>query len=139
MKAYEHASRFFHACESAQGWGACREFVAPGATFEAQCEPLADIRTVEQYCEWMAAGGNGPFKGSSYCLNASAYDEVARTALFYGTFTARHVGEGGPVPPTGRETNTHYVYIFTMDADDRIATMVKVWNAGWAMRELGWT
>lgn len=139
MKAFEHASLFFHACESAQGWEACRGFVAPGATFEAQCEPLTDVHTVEQYCEWMAAGGNGPFKGSSYRLKASAYDAVRRVAMFYGRFTARHVGEGGPVPPTGKETDTDYVYIFTMDADDRIAKLVKVWNAGWAMRELGWT
>jgi len=139
MKAYEHASRFFHACESAQGWEGCREFVAPGATFESQCEPLTDIHTVEQYCEWMAEGGKGPFKGSSYRLKASAYDEIRRIAIFYGRFTARHVGEGGPVPPTGKETNTDYVYIFTMDEDDLVAKLVKVWNAGWAMRELGWT
>ena len=25
-----------------------------------------------------------------------------------------------------------------MDADDKVARMVKVWNASWALRELGW-
>jgi hypothetical protein len=32
----------------------------------------------------------------------------------------------------------HYVYILTMDTNDQVAHMVKVWNASWAMRELGW-
>jgi len=25
-----------------------------------------------------------------------------------------------------------------MDADDKVARMVKIWNAPWAMKELGW-
>jgi hypothetical protein len=31
-----------------------------------------------------------------------------------------------------------YVYFLTMDDDDKVASMRKVWNAAWALREPGW-
>ena len=138
MSAFENATKFFHACETAKGWEGCKPYVAPGAPFEAQCEPLADVKSVEAYTEWMAAVGNGPLKGCSYDLHASAYDEANRTALFFATFTGTHVGEGGPVPPTHKRTRTHYVYALTMGSDGRVQKMRKIWNAPWALRELGW-
>lgn len=138
MAAYENAKAFFVACETAQGWAGCEPYVAAGATFEAQSEPLIDVNTVRDYCEWMAAFGNNTAPGSTYDLHASSYDADTHTALFFATYHARHTGDGGPVPPTGKETHSHYVYALTMDSDDRVEKMVKIWNAPWAMRELGW-
>ncbi|HZO51445.1 MAG TPA: hypothetical protein VFB63_01945 [Bryobacteraceae bacterium] len=138
MSAFENATKFFHACESLKGWEGCRPYVAPGATFQAQCEPLVDIKTVEAYCGWMAAVGSGPLNGCGYVLHSSAYDESTRTAIFVGTFTATHSGDGGPVPPTNKQTVTDYVYALTMNAGGKIAAMRKVWNAPWALKELGW-
>ena len=138
MNAFENATKFFHACENSQGWSGCKEFVAPGASFVAQCEPLVDVKSVEGYCDWMAGLGNGPLKGCAYKLNASSFDESSQTAMFFGTFTATHVGEGGPVPPTNKETNTDYVYALTMNTDGKVAKMCKIWNAPWALKELGW-
>lgn len=86
----------------------------------------------------MADFGNNVVPGCSYDLHASAYDEKNRTAIFLATFTGTHTGDAGPVPPTNKQTNSHYVYALTMDADDKVARMVKVWNASWALRELGW-
>jgi len=138
MSEFDTATKFFHACETLQGWDGCKEFVAPGATFHAQSEPLTGIHSVEAYCEWMAGIGNGPLKGCSYKLHSAAYDEANKTATFVATFTAAHVGDGGPVPPTRKETNTDYVYSLTMNDQAKVAKMRKVWNAGWALRELGW-
>lgn len=138
MNPFENATRFFHACESLEGWSGCRNYVAPGATFEAQCEPLVEVDTVEAYCEWMAGLGKGPLSGCSYRLNSSSYDEVNRTAMFFGTFTGKHVADGGPVPPTNQETNTDYVYALVLNGDGKIEKMCKVWNAPWALKELGW-
>lgn len=138
MSAFENATKFFHACESLQGWDGCQAYVAPAAAFQAQCEPLVDIKTVEAYCGWMAAVGGGPLKGCSYHIHSASYDEAARTAVFVGTFTATHTGDGGPVPPTGKQTVTDYVYALTMNADGKIEKMRKVWNAPWALKELGW-
>jgi ketosteroid isomerase-like protein len=55
-------------------------------------------------------------------------------ATFHGT----HSGEGGPLPPTGKSTDSDYVYVMRFEAG-RIRDMTKIWNAGWAMRELGWS
>ena len=138
MQIFENATNFFHACESLQGWTGCKEYVANGATFSAQCEPLVDIDTVEAYTDWMAGLGTVTTPGCHYALNASSFDAATNTAMFFGTFTGKHTGEGGPVPPTNQQTVTQYVYILTMNDQGLVEKMVKVWNAPWAMKELGW-
>ncbi|KAA1189121.1 hypothetical protein F0M18_15705 [Pseudohalioglobus sediminis] len=138
MTAFATATAFFHACEGLQGWQGCAQYIADGAAFSAQCEPLVDISSVADYCEWMAGLGNGPLPGCGYTLHSSAWDEANRTALFFATFNGKHTGEGGPVAATGSETHTHYVYAITMDADGKVCAMTKIWNAPWALKELGW-
>lgn len=138
MSAFENAEKFFVACEAPKGWAGCKQYVAEGATFTAQSEPLADVHTVEAYCEWMYGLATITAPGATYDLHVSAYDEKSRTAVFFATYHAKHTGAGGPVPPTNKETHSHYVYFLTMNSDDKVERMVKVWNAPWAMRELGW-
>ena len=138
MSAFDTAKRFFDACERPAGWAGCREFVEPGAAFSAQSEPLTGITTIEGYCEWMYGFGTITAPGSHYDLHAASYDEATRTATFFATYHATHSGEGGPVPPTHKQTHSHYVYALTMSANGKVERMVKIWNAGWAMRELGW-
>jgi hypothetical protein len=128
MSAFENATRVFHACESSEGWEGCRQYVEPGATFEAQAGPLAEFGTVKEYAEWMA----------DYDLHTSAWDEESRAAMFFATFHGHHTGEGGPVPPTNREMNSHYVFVMFMNGEDRVERMYKIWNAHWAMEQLGW-
>ena len=138
MTAFENARKFFEACEAPEGWAGCAPYVADGATFSAQSEPIADIDTVEAYAEWMKGFGTVTAPGATYTLHTSAWDEDNRTAIFFATYHATHSGEGGPVPPTGKSTNSDYVYAVTMDENDKVASMVKTWNAPWALRELGW-
>jgi hypothetical protein len=138
MSAFENARKFFDACETSKGWEGCKQYVADGASFFAQCEPLAEIDTVKAYCEWMADMGPILAAGANYDINASGFDEGTRTAIFFGTYHLKHTGEGGPVPPTQKEAHAHYVYCLTMNADDRVEKMVKIWNAPWTLRELGW-
>jgi len=138
MTAFENAKKFFTACETAQGWAGCEQYVADNASFIAQSEPLIDVKTVQDYCEWMAGFSNVTVPGASYDLHTESYSEETRTAVFFATYNAKHTGEGGPVPPTGKETHSHYVYVLTMNADDKVEKMVKIWNAPWAMNELGW-
>ena len=126
------------ACEKTEGWAGCKPFVAENATFEAQSEPLVDFTTVEAYCEWMKGFGTVTAPGATYDLNSASFDETTRTAVFFATYHAKHTGEGGPVPPTNQETNSHYVYVLKMDDSDKVAHMTKIWNAPWAMKELGW-
>lgn len=138
MSKMEIASKFFHQCEGLQGRTGCEQYVAEGATFEAQSEPIADLNTVLDYCDWMQAIGQGPLNGCSYEIVSSCFDESTNIAMFFGVFTGKHVGDGGPVEPTGKQTSTHYVYAITLDDDDKVSHMVKIWNAPWALNELGW-
>ena len=137
MSAFENAKKFFHACEAPQGWAGCQQYVAQDAPFSAQSEPLVEINTVEGYCDWMAGfGAIAP--GATYDLHTCSYDEENRVAVFFATYHAKHTGEGGPVPPTQKETHSQYVYALTMNTDDKVASMIKIWNATWALKELGW-
>lgn len=138
MSAFENATKFFEACENAQGWAGCKPYVVPGAPFRAQSEPLTDVKTVEGYCEWMKGFGTITAPGATYDLHLSCYDESTRTAVFFATYNATHTGEGGPVPPTNKTTHTEYVYFLKMNSDNKVESMLKVWNASWALRELGW-
>ena len=138
MTAYETATAFFHACERLEGWQGCKQYVAENAVFSAQSEPLIDIGLVEEYCEWMAGLGKGALVGCGYNVHSSAWDEANFTALFFATFNGKHTGEGGPVPATNGETHSHYVYAITMDEDNKVCAMTKIWNAPWALKELGW-
>jgi hypothetical protein len=136
--SFKNAESFFHACESLKGWDACKDYVADNAEFVAQCEPLTEIKTVKNYVDWMTGFGTITAPGCKYELHASGYDQANNTAIFYATFTGSHSGEGGPVPPTNKTTNTDYVYAFKMNNEEKIVSMTKIWNAPWAMRELGW-
>ena len=86
----------------------------------------------------MAGLGTITAPGCSYKIHASAFDEVNNVALFFATFTGTHTGEGGPVPPTNKTTNSQYVYALTMTKEGKVSRMSKVWNSSWALRELGW-
>ena len=47
------AEAFFAACETGKGWEVCGAYCTPNATFSAQAEPLFDVKTLEQYTDWM--------------------------------------------------------------------------------------
>jgi hypothetical protein len=138
MSAIENARKFFEAVDRPEGWAGCSAYAAENATFSAQSEPLADIDSLEGYCEWMKGFGIVTAAGATYDLHASSFDEANNTAMFFATYHATHSGEGGPVPPTGKSTDSHYVYVLKMNDDDKVSHMTKIWNAPWAMRELGW-
>ena len=130
------AKDFFEAIDTGKGWEACKAYCTPSATFSAQAEPLAEIRTLEEYAEWMK-GLMGFMPNGKYQVRSFAVDESRRNVSVFGVFSATHTGEGGPCPPTNKSTETDYVYVMDFEGD-KIRHMTKIWNAGWAMRELGW-
>ena len=131
------AQAFFEACETGKGWAGCQAYCAPNASFAAQAEPLADVKTLAAYCDWMA-GLLTFVPDGSYEIKAFATDEDRNTVLAFGVFSGTHTGEGGPVAPTGKSTRSDYVYAMEFAPDGKIRHMTKIWNAGWAVRELGW-
>jgi len=130
------ARQFFAACESGKGWATCRQWCTPDATFAAQAEPLADVRTLEQYTEWMK-GLLSFIPDGRYELRSFAVDDERHAVSAYAVFKGTHTGEGGPCPPTGRQVTSDYVYVMFFEGE-RIRHMQKIWHAGLAMEELGW-
>ena len=132
----ETALDFYYACESGAGWAGCARFCHPDASFSAQAGAIAEMETLEAYCDWMK-GVVTILPDAGYDLKAvGADDENERVAIF-GVFSGTHTGEGGPVPPTGKKTESDYVYVADMRAG-KIAHVTKIWNDGWAFNQLGW-
>jgi predicted ester cyclase len=132
----ETARKFFEACESGKGWAVCSAWCTPDASFSAQANPLAETRSLQTYTDWMK-GLLEFMPDGRYELRSFAIDEQRQNVCAYGVFFATHTGQGGPFPPTGKSTRTDYVYVMDFE-DGRIRHMTKIWNADWAMRELGW-
>jgi predicted ester cyclase len=131
------ARAFFDACETGQGWAGCSAYCQPNASFAAQAEPLADLQTLQQYADWMK-GLLMLVPDGSYAVQSFATDHERNNVCAYAVFSGTHSGEGGPMPPTGKSTSSDYVYAMEFE-DGKISHMTKIWNASWAMKELGWT
>ena len=138
MNAFDTAKKFFEACEKPLGWQACQQYVEPDAAFTCQSDALTNVTSVQSYCDWMYGFGTITSPEGHYTLHSSSYDEQTKTALFFATYHAKHTGEGGPVPPTQKSSDSHYVYAITMNDNDKVSKVIKIWNSPWAMAELGW-
>ena len=132
----EIADKFFAACEAGDGWDACKDYCTPDATFAAQSEPLADVKTLRDYCDWMR-GLMGVLPNGHYDLVSFATDEQRRNVCAYAVFHGTHTGPGGPVPPTEKSVASDYVYVMQFNGD-KIRHMTKIWHSGLAMQQLGW-
>jgi hypothetical protein len=130
------ARLFFDACETGKGWEGCRSYCAPDASFSSQTGALADIDTLEGYCEWMK-NLLTPVPDGHYEMKFFAEDQeracVAAFAIFHGTQT----GPGGPGEPTGKTIAADYVYVMEFDGDS-IRHMTKIWNDTISLQQLGW-
>ena len=132
----EIARLFFDACETGKGWEGCRTYCKPDASFSSQTGALADIDTLEGYCEWMK-NLLTPVPDGHYELKFFAEDQeracVAAFAIFHGTQT----GPGGPGEPTGNTIAADYVYVMEFDGDS-IRHMTNIWNDTISLQQLGW-
>lgn len=129
------AEAFFEACETGKGWEVCSAYCTPNATFSAQAEPLLDIQTLAQYTDWMK-GITRVLPDARYEVKSFATDSKRNNVAAYAVFSGTHTGEAGP-PPTGRGVSTDYVYVMQFEGD-KIVHVTKIWNAGLALKQLGW-
>eukprot|EP01059_Diplonema_ambulator_P031743 TRINITY_DN5925_c1_g1_i1.p2 TRINITY_DN5925_c1_g1~~TRINITY_DN5925_c1_g1_i1.p2 ORF type:complete len:153 (+),score=59.67 TRINITY_DN5925_c1_g1_i1:54-461(+) len=130
------ARAFFDACE--YGKDNVSDFMADDATFEAQCEPLAEMKMLKEYTTWMNGLANQTMPGCSPTVHHVGVDKEHKSVSFFATFNGTHTGPGGPCDPTNKSLKAHYVYIITLNDDNKVQHMVKVWNATWSLKELGW-
>jgi predicted ester cyclase len=92
---------------------------------------------LRDYAEWMK-GMLAVLPEARYELKSFAVDAERQNVAAYAVFHGTHTGDGGPVSPTGKSASTDYVYVMD-SAGGRIRHMTKIWNDGWALRQLGWT
>jgi predicted ester cyclase len=130
------ANDFFAACETGKGWEVCKTYCAPNATFAAQAEPLAGIKTLAEYADWMK-GLMTIMPDGSYEVKSFATDTERNNVAAYAVFSGTHTGPGGPCEPTGKKTASDYVYVMQF-TDEKISHMTKIWHSGVALKELGW-
>jgi predicted ester cyclase len=130
------AKDFFTACETGKGWEGCKAYCTTDASFAAQAEPLVDVKTLAQYADWMKRMFT-PLPGATYEIKSFAADTERNNVTAYAVFTGKHTGPGGPGAPTGKTTRTDYVYMMQFKGD-KICHLTKIWNAGMALKELGW-
>jgi predicted ester cyclase len=133
----ETAGQFFDACETGKGWEACSRFCHPDASFSVQADTFGGIDTLEGYTEAMKGLLAGPIPDGSYELKSFAVDEDRCNVTGYAVFKGTNKGDGGPGAPTGNRVETDYVYVMDFDGD-LIRHLTKIWNDGFAMRQLGW-
>lgn len=133
----EVAQKFFAACEAGKGWEGCKAYCKPDATFSAQVAALSDVRTLQQYADWMK-GLLVILPDGRYEVKSFATDAERKNVCAYGVFTGTHTGPGGPCPPTGKRLNkSDYVYVMDFDGE-KVRHMTKIWPDAWALKELGW-
>jgi hypothetical protein len=101
------------------------------------------VDTLSKYAEWMGGLANGILPGCSYTVHSLTWNPQRQVvvsdlssdnwkfvlidffAQFFATFHGKHTGNAGP-PPTGKETNAHYVYALQLNDENKIVSMTKV-------------
>ena len=101
-----------------------------------QADALAGIDTLEGYTDWMK-GLLTPVPDGRCEVRSFAIDENRKNVAAYGVFRGTHTGEGGPLPPTGKQIEADYVYVMQFDGN-KIHHMTKIWNDGISLKQLGW-
>ena len=130
------ARKFFEACETGKGWDGCKAYCTPDATFSAQAEPLVDVKSLQQYTDWMK-GLMTFVPDGRYELKSFGTDDERKSVCAYAVFSGTHTGQGGPCAPTGKSVKSDYVYVMEFEGE-KIRHMTKIWHAGLAMKALGW-
>lgn len=130
------ATAFFEACETGKGWAGCAPYCHPDAGFACQADALAAVTTLADYAEWMK-GLLVMIPDGSYRLTGFAADDARGTVVASAVFSGTHSGADGPVPATGKHVESDYAYVIQLE-NGLVRHMTKIWNADWAVRELGW-
>ena len=93
----ETARAFFDACETGKGWEGCSPYCHPDATFAAQSEPIAEMKTLREYTEWMK-GIMTVLPDATYVVKAFATDNERQSVSGFGVFSLSYVtGPAGAV------------------------------------------
>ncbi len=131
----EIARVFFDTCENGRGWEACRPFCHDDALFDVQAQSLAELKTLQAYCEYVPQLKLS-LPDARYVLLNLATDDEHQTVMVYALFCGTHTGDI-PVPATGRRIEADYVFVMRF-SHGKISRVTKVWNDAYSAKQLGW-
>ena len=143
QKAFEDCKSFLYYLDSGKGFEACQAYcIEGGASFECQCETLADIKTVKDYALWMQELVGQAMHGFTRKVHFVAYCEESNTVAYVATLHGKHAtSDSSPgVPPNVPEMHTDYTYLVRLsDAEDgKVESVKKIWNDFYALKQAGW-
>lgn len=136
MSTIDIANQFFEACETGKGWEACKQYCQSDAGFDCQADALADVTTLEAYCEWMK-GLLVAMPNAAYDIKAMSLDSERNLVTAFAVIQATHTVDG-PVPATNKSVTADYVYAMRFSGD-KISGVTKIWNDGYSLKQLGWS
>tara|TARA_B110000967_G_C18840489_1_gene539105 strand:- start:1018 stop:1455 length:438 start_codon:yes stop_codon:yes gene_type:complete len=122
MDTLTTARAFFDACEYGKGWSECERYCHPDATFETEAEILANVDTMEIYCDWMVDALAMFDENVEIEIKAEAHDQTRDIVLIYAEIRGNVII--GPAPMFAK---TDYVYAIKFN-DEKIRHISKVWE-----------
>ena len=144
-KAIENCKLFLYYLDNGKGYEKCKPYCTDDdddARFDSQCETLKNIKTVEEYANWVCDIVK-LFPGFVIDVHNCSFCEENKTVVYAATFHGKHTVGGGAdgspaATPTQKEMHTDYTYVVKLNNDDKVESVKKVWNDTWALRQVGW-
>ena len=88
MDNLTRARAFFEACDYGKGWSVCKSYCHDDSSFETESETLAEIDTLDTYCDWMAEALAMFDENVEVEVKSEAFDIKKDIALIYAEIRA---------------------------------------------------
>ena len=116
------AGAFFEACDYGKGWSGCRSYCHDNASFETAAETLAEIDTLDTYCDWMVEALAMFDETVEVEVKSEAYDVKKDIALIYAEIRGNVI-----IGPEPMFMKTDYVYAINFNGK-KISHVTKIWE-----------
>lgn len=75
---------------------------------------------------------------AAFTVKSAAWDEERKIVCHSAVYHCTHTGSGGPCAATNKHADTDYFYEVQMNDEGKVVSMLKVWNDGHCLKQLGW-
>ena len=116
------AGAFFEACDYGKGWSGCKSYCHYDASFETEAETLAEIDTLDTYCDWMVEALAMFDETVEIEVRSEAYDVKKDIALIYAEIRGNVI-----IGPELMFMKTDYVYAINFNGE-KISHITKIWE-----------
>lgn len=75
---------------------------------------------------------------AAFTVRSATWDEERKIVCHSAVYHCTHTGSGGPCAATNKHADTDYFYEVQMNDEGKVVSMLKVWNDGHCLKQLGW-